>query len=195
MATASKSPAARLDDLEAAVEKATTREREMEAQRRSAGRRVAALQSRLHAIEEERGAGVEPDPTVESKIHAEIADARREADDDVWAARLAGARRAREEAEQARDDLARARYVDLAGDLVEVEADEEARCDLQEAWEQREAAEENYAARLRRHHRLARQAGHDVDEIPSIPTRGDEGEVRTRFLAGIEPPTPRSLRP
>jgi hypothetical protein len=75
----------------------------------------------------------------------------------------------------------------------EMPADEPAREALAEAWEQFEDAASAYAIRVRRWHELARYGGIQPEDIPPVPTQGDDAQVRVRFASGIEPPTPRSL--
>jgi [acyl-carrier-protein] S-malonyltransferase len=144
----------------------------------------------FEAFQEGLGAGeVEPNPEEEARLRAAISEAKDGFDERVWTARIAGAERA---VVKARADLAQfvaENYPALAAE--EAVKDLPARDRLQAAFEELEAAESAYAARLRVWHDLHRNLPFAEDgDIPPLPTRGSEDEVAARFANGIEAPTP-----
>lgn len=194
MATTTDTMNSQLAALEDRVKAASAKEREIEAAARTATRMVAAAEMEEASHHEAVAAGDEDeDPKKATRLSKAVQDAREAAASHIWEGRVTGARRAREQAEQERDAFA----VENFGQLVaeEIADDIAARDWLQETYEAFEEAQGVYAARLRRHERLARAAGHDLDDIPGLPTRGDVGEVASRFVRGIDVPAPRSLLP
>jgi hypothetical protein len=181
-----------LELYEEAVAAARERREEIVRERSAAHRAVGAAEGARLALEERRGAGEEVSEEEIAEAVAAIEEAREAADQRVWNARIEGADRAIQEAEATLRRFGREHFAELAAE--EVLLDDPAREALQEAWAAFDAAASAYALRTRRWHKLAEFGGIDPRDIPSNPVRGDEVHVRQRFAAGIETPTPRSLR-
>jgi hypothetical protein len=182
----------RLDDLERKVAEASERRESVRRDRARALGQVSAAEAEFARYQEAIGAGEQaPDADRERGLTEAIEAARRAASEDVWSARQVGAERAVEAAESARDAFGRERFPEIA--VAEALRDGPARDRLQAAWEELQEAESEYATRVRRWHHVAPFGGLDVDDLPGLPTRGDPGEVVSRFAAGIDAPTPRSL--
>jgi hypothetical protein len=192
METTTRTATADLAQYEAMVDAAQLRYDEViEASAEATQALNAAVDVRL-ALEERSGAGEDVSTDEVEVAIADVEAAKELADDRVWRARIEGAKRALDEARVEVDAFGRARFADLVAE--EVVQDDPAREALQAAWEAFDAAASAYAVRVRRWHRLAPFGGLDPRDIPTVPVKGDEGEVRLRFAAGIETPTPRSIR-
>ena len=138
------------------------------------------------------GAGeLDHDPQTETEFRDRLRAGCDAADDAAWEARLAGARRAVEEAEAERDRYGTENFPALADEMAA--GDEDARDGLQHAYEELAAAEDAYALRTRRWHRLAAYGGLPPESVPPLPTHGDPTEVAARFARGIPAPTPTPL--
>ena len=182
-----------LQRLEEAVVHARGREDRVVAEGSRASRALSAAEGALAMYAEAVGAGEDEDPVEEEQLRLAVRDAREQAEPAVWAAKVAGAQRAREQAEQARDSWARSNFGTLAAE--EAPKDEPARERLEVAYQELEQAEAAYAARVRRWVKLAPYGDLDVQtDCPRLPTAGSPDEVRSNFARGIEPPTPRPLR-
>jgi hypothetical protein len=183
----------RLGEFEERVRAAVAREHAVSVGRGRARREASRALGELLAVEEAIGAGErEPDDDEVMQLRGTVRDAEAAASDDVWAARLAGARRAVEEAERERDDHGRLHFSEMASE--EAALDGPVRDALQVAHEALGAAETAYALRVRRWVRIAPYGRLSAHDVPALPTQGTPDEVRGRFAAGIEPPTPRALR-
>jgi hypothetical protein len=192
METTTRTATADLAQYEAMVDAAQLRYDEViEASAEATQALEAAVAVRL-ALEERSGASEDVSTDEVEAAIADVEAAKELADDRVWHARIEGAKRAFDEARVEVDAFGRARFADLVAE--EVVQDDPAREALQAAWEAFDAAASAYAIRVRRWHRLAPFGGLDPRDIPTVPVKGDEGEVRLRFAAGIETPTPRSIR-
>lgn len=192
METTTRTATAGLAQYEAMVDAAQLRHDEViEASAEATQALNAAVDARL-ALEERSGAGEDVSTDEVEAAIADVEAAKELADDRVWRARIEGAKRALDEARGEVDAFGRARFADLVAE--EVVQDDPAREALQAAWEAFDAAASAYAVRVRRWHRLAPFGGLDPRDIPTVPIKGDEAEVRMRFAAGIETPTPRSIR-
>jgi hypothetical protein len=114
----------------------------------------------------------------------ELREAVDAADVRVWEARFSGANGAREARKRERDQFAREHFADLdeelARDTITV------RDRLVAAHAEQDAAERDYAAMLRRWHRIVGFGNLPPSDIPTNPLRGDAGEVGVRFARGIE---------
>ena len=184
-----------LDDLavlEERVRAATAREHAVAVGRGRARREASRALGELLAVEEAIGAGErEPDDEEVLQLRDGVRDAEAGASDDVWGARLAGARRAVEEAERERDDHGRLHFSEMAAE--EAAYDAPVRDELQAAYERLSDAETAYALRVRRWVRIAPYGRLSASDVPALPTQGTPDEVRGRFAVGIEAPTPRPL--
>jgi hypothetical protein len=192
METTTRTAAADLAQYEAMVDAAQRRYDEVvQASSEATQALEAAIAARL-ALEERSGAGEDVSAEEVAAAVADVEAAKELADERVWHARIEGAKRARDEARLEVDAFGREHFADLVAE--EVVQDDPAREALQAAWEAFDAAASAYAVRVRRWHRLAPFGGLDPRDIPTVPVKGDEVEVRMRFAAGIETPTPRSIR-
>lgn len=193
MARRASSPVDQLRDREEAVVAAERRKQEIENGRRRASRAVAAAEARRLSLEEARGAGEDVDPDAIAEAVAAIEEAKGEAEERVWNARLAGAERALQDAEQERDRFGVANFAAIAGE--EALKDGPARDALQEAWETLQTAANDYAVRVRVWHQLARYGRFSPSSIPTgNPLAGSVDEVGRRFDQGLPLPTPPQLR-
>jgi len=183
----------RLEELEERVRAAEAREHAVSVGRGRARREASRALGELLALEGSVGAGErEPDDDEMMQLRGTVRDAEEAASDDVWGARLAGARRAVEEAERERDDHGRLHFSEMAAE--EAAYDAPVRDELQAAYERLSDAETAYALRVRRWVRIAPYGRLSASDVPALPTQGTPDQVRGRFAAGIEPPTPRALR-
>jgi len=183
----------KLAELDEVVVRARGREGRVVAERSRASRAATAAEGALEMYHEALGGGEDEDPAEEERLRLAVRDAREQAEQPLWAAKVAGAQRAREQAEQARDSWARSNFGTLAAE--EAPKDEPARERLEVAYQELAQAEAAYAARVRRWVKLAPYGGLSASDVPVLPTSGgDQNVVRSRFAAGIEPPTPRPLR-
>jgi len=183
----------KLAELEEAAAHARGREAAVTAQRSRAARAATAAEGALEMYHEAVGAGEDEDPGEEEQLRLAVRDAREQAEPPLWAAKVAGAQRAREQAEQARDVYGHQHFGEIAAE--EAPKDEPARERLEVAYRELEQAEAAYAARVRRWVKLAPYGGLDVQtDVPRLPTAGSPDEVRSRFAAGIPAPTPWPLR-
>lgn len=183
----------RLAELEEAVREAERRRAEIDGERRKATRALSAAEGARLDLERRRAAGeAVDDEEFEDAVRA-IAEAREDADERVWGARLEGAAEAIERAEFERDAFGREHFAEIAAE--EAALDGPARDALLEAWSTLREAANAYAIRTRRWHHLARYGGLDAADIPTgTPVSGDLDDVTRRFAAGIPAPTPRPLR-
>ncbi len=182
-----------LQKREEKVWRAKGREDAVLTQRSRAARAVTAAEASLEMFNESLGAGEPEDPAEEQRLLEELRDARERAEPSAWTARVAGAQRAREQAEQERDDWARANFAEIAAE--EAPKDPPVAERLQAAWAELQQAERAYAERTRVWTKLAPFGDFDVQmDCPRLPTAGDADTVRSNFARGIEPPTPRPLR-
>lgn len=193
MATRTKSAVEQLAELEEAVREAERRKQEVDAGRRRAARAVSAAESRRLALEEARGAGEDVDEEEIAEAIAAIEEAKAEADELVWGARLAGAERAVQEAADERDRFGAANFAAIAAE--EALQDGPVRDALVEAHGALQEAANAYAVRVRRWHHLARYGRFSPASIPTgNPLAGDMDEVGRRFEQGVPVPTPPQLR-
>ena len=122
-----------------------------------------------------------------------IEDAGKAAEGSVWEARKEGAGVALEEARAARETFLATRFDDLAAELME--GDEKATAAIDEAWSALNAAANALARQQRAWRVIATYGGVDPESLPAIaPLAGIPLEVRQALDAGVESPTPRSLR-
>jgi len=192
MSTKAEGAAAHLSELEAAEAAAEQNEAEVRAARGRATRNVDAARAAEAAEHEAAAAGDVPrDPEREAALEASVREAEAQAADHIWSAKAAGAERATAQRKAEAGHFVVAHFADLAAE--EALMDGPARDRLQAAWAELDAAEEGYSRRIRAWHRLARYGVIDGADVPSLPTRGDDDEVRSRFARGIEAPTPRFL--
>lgn len=182
-----------LQRLEEAVAYARGREDQTVADRSRASRALSAAEGDLEMFHQAVGAGEPEDPVEEERLRVAVRDAREQAEPSVWAAKLSGAEQARTAAEQERDSWGRANFGTLAAEMVPGDAPVAER--LQAAWDELTAAEAAYAERVRAWTRIAPFGDLAAEDVPVLPTSGgDQNVVRSRFAAGVEPPTPRPLR-
>jgi hypothetical protein len=190
--TTQKSLVEALVNLEQKVAEAVDRREATRVERQLAQRAVRVTEAQFHNYEERVGANEQAvDPAHQGELRAAIDAAREAASSNIWDSRLAGADRAVREAEAERDAFGLAHFAEIAAE--EALKDGPARDRLEAAFEELQAAEAEYAARVRRWHYLAPFGRLDVDDLPGLPTRGDPGEVQRRFADGFEVATPRSL--
>jgi hypothetical protein len=193
MATKAKSAIEELADLEEAVRVAERRKQDVDAGQRAAARAVSAAESRRLQLEEARGAGEDVDPEEIAEAVAAIEEAKAEADELVWSARLAGAERAIQEAEAERDRFGAFNFAAIAAE--EALQDGPVRDALVEAHSALVDAANAYAVRVRRWHHLSRYGRFSPASIPTgNPLAGDMDEVGRRFEMGLPLPTPPQLR-
>jgi len=181
-----------LQRLEEAVAFAKGREDQVLAERSRASRAVSAAEGLVGLYNESLGAGEAEDPVEEQRLLEELRDARERSEPSAWAARLEGAQRAREQAEQERDAWARANFGTLAAEMVPGDAPVAER--LADAYAELRAAEGAYAGRVRAWTRIVQYGDLSIEDVPRLPTAGSSDMVRSNFARGIEPPTPRPLR-
>lgn len=192
MTTMSDTATEALAAFDERIRAAKKRHSDLTAERNTARRKVSAAEAEFQAYQEAVGAGeVEDDPGEVARLEAAIAEAERGAAERVWMPKIGGASRGVDAAQQARDQFAWERFSDLAAEQAVL--DPEVRERLQAAYEELESAESAYAARLRVWHSLRDAGGLTAEDIPGLPTRGADDEVRARFAEGIEAPTPRPL--
>jgi len=192
MSTKAEGIAARLAELEAAVAGAEQNEIEVRAARGRARRRVDGARAAEAAHHEAVAAGdVGQDAAREAALEASVREAEVQAAEHVWSAKATGAERGTAQRKAAAGRFVVAHFADLAAE--EALMDGPARDRLQAAWAELDAAEEGYSSRIRAWHRLARYGVIEGSDVPSLPTRGGDDEVRGRFARGIEAPTPRFL--
>lgn len=181
-----------LDALEQRVTEAERVAAEVRAARGRARRTVDGARAAEAAHHEAVAAGdAGPDPKAAGALAAKVREAETEVADHVWVAKIAGADRAVEARKGEVDAYVHEHFGDLAAE--EVLLDGPARDLLQGAWEALGAAEEAYAGRVRAWHRYVRYGVLDGRDVPTLPTRGTDDQVRSRFARGIDAPTPRSL--
>jgi hypothetical protein len=193
MATRATSAVEQLRDLEEKVVAAERRRQEVENGRRRAARAVSAAESRRLSLEEARGAGEDVDEDAIAAAVAAIEEAKDEAEERVWKARLTGAERALQDAEQERDQFGVSNFAAIAAE--EALKDEPVRDALAEAYEVLVDAANDYAVRVRVWHQLSRYGRFSPSSIPTgSPLAGDMDEIGRRFDQGLPVPTPPQLR-
>jgi hypothetical protein len=183
----------KLAELEEAASAAKGREDQVVAARSRAARAATAAEAALEMYHEAVGAGEDEDAVEEERLRVAVRNAREQAEPAVWAAKVTGAQRAREQVEEERDTYGHQHFAEIAAE--EAPKDEPARERLEAAYAELEQAEAAYAARVRRSVKLAPYGGLDVQtDCPRLPTAGSPDEVRSRFAAGIPAATPWPLR-
>jgi len=182
-----------LQRLEEAVASATAREGQVVAEGSRASRALSAAEGDLEMFHQAVGAGEPEDPGEEERLRLAVRDARERGEPGVWQAKLSGAEQARVAAEQERDAFGRANFSEIAGEQAPKDRPVAER--LQAAWDELTAAEAAYAERVRAWTRIVPFGDLTAADVPPVPTSGgDQNVVRSRFAAGVEPPTPRPLR-
>jgi len=182
----------RLHELDEAVAGARRREDLVLAARSGAGRAVGAAEAARASYHEAVGAGEPEDPAEEERLRLAVRGAREQAEQPLWAARLEGAERARVAAEQERDAFGREHFGEIAAEQAPLDGPVAER--LADAWGELQAAEAEYAARVRVWTRLVQYGDLSIEDCPRLPTAGSADEQRSAFARGVEPPTPRPLR-
>jgi hypothetical protein len=193
MTTKTNTPTAELAELEAAIPAARRRVEEVDRERGAAERDVDRARNRHLALEHDRGAGREVDEEEVAAALEAIAEAETAADGRVWSARKAGAEEAIEEAERARHDWLAANFGSLSAELIE--RDVAVTAELNKAWSALRAAANRYALQQRAWRPVASFGGVDPEALPAAaPLAGIPAEALQALDAGVEPPTPPTLR-
>jgi len=181
-----------LQQLEEKVARAKSREDQVLAERSRASRALSAAEGDLSMFHQAVGAGEPEDPQEEGRLRLAVRDAREQGEPAVWQAKLSGAEQARVAAEQERDAFGRQHFAEIAAEQAPLDPPVAER--LADAWAELQAAEAEYAQRVRAWTRLAPYGDLSIEDVPRLPTAGDADTVRSNFARGVEVPTPRPLR-